>query len=284
MTNNEQVLLESQTARNDQLAQIGTDRAEELLNKAKALHFDVCKGTGIATTEQVAEFYEVPIETVKSAVKYHRCEFDADGLKVWRGKELNLVRLNFNLTSDTKGLTVWNPRSTLRLGYLLRDSAIAKAVRTTSLNSIEQASKPEMPKTTAEMLVVYAQQMVDQERRIQTVEAKVKQIEQRSIDAAQSLNLLPAPTETSPPLTERDSLRQLVNKWCDATNVHQQIAWRKLYTELYYRDGFNVNTRMKKGEYKTKLDLIASCGKISILYGIACDIFGNGNSQGGSHA
>jgi hypothetical protein len=137
MTNNEEVLMESQSARNFQLSQI-EDRAEELLNKAKALHFDVCKGTGIGTTEQIAEFYEVPIETVKSAVKYHRSEFDADGLKVLRGKELNLVRLNFNLTSNTKGLTVWNPRATLRLGYLLRDSEIAKAVRTTSLNFVEQ--------------------------------------------------------------------------------------------------------------------------------------------------
>jgi lipopolysaccharide export system protein LptC len=50
MTNNEQVLLESQVARSSQLAQID-DRAEELLSKAKALHFKVWQGTNIATTE-----------------------------------------------------------------------------------------------------------------------------------------------------------------------------------------------------------------------------------------
>jgi hypothetical protein len=54
MTDNEQVLLESQTARSSQLAQID-DQAEEMLSKAKALHFNVWQGTGIATTEQVAE-------------------------------------------------------------------------------------------------------------------------------------------------------------------------------------------------------------------------------------
>jgi hypothetical protein len=64
MTNNEQVLLESQAARSSQLAKI-EDRAEELLSKAKALHFNVWQGTGIATTEQVAEFYEVPIKTIE---------------------------------------------------------------------------------------------------------------------------------------------------------------------------------------------------------------------------
>jgi hypothetical protein len=274
MTNKEQVLMESPSARNAQLAQI-EDRAEELLNKAKALHFDVCKGTGIATTEQIAEFYEVPIETVKSAVKYHRSEFDADGLKVLRGKELNLVRLKFNLTSDTKGLTVWNPRSTLRLGYLLRDSEIAKAVRTTSLNFIEQAAQPTQipPKTTAEMLVIYAQQMVDQERRIQTVEAKVEQIEQRSIDAAQSLNFLPAPTEIAPPLTERDSLRKLINAWCQANNIAHQEAWRTLYNELYLRDGFSVNARIKHSKAASKLELVAAHGKLAVLYAIATEIF-----------
>jgi hypothetical protein len=51
MTDKEQVLLESQSARSSQLSQI-EDRAEELQSKAKALHFKVWQGTGIATTER----------------------------------------------------------------------------------------------------------------------------------------------------------------------------------------------------------------------------------------
>jgi hypothetical protein len=280
MTDNEQVLLESPAARSSQLAQI-EDRAEELLSKAKALHFNVWQGTGIATTEQVAEFYEVPINTVKSAVKYHKTEFDADGLKVLRGRELKDARLKFNLASKTSQSLAWNPRATLRLGYLLRDSAIAKAVRTTSLDFIEQAAKPKAasPKSQAEITLALAQQQVDQEQRMQAVEARVNQIEQRSIDAIEAINLLPVPTESAPPLTERASLRQLINKWCDATNVDQHLAWTKLYTELYYRDGFSVNARMKKDKYATKLDLIVDCGKLSVLYAIAQDIFGS--SKGG---
>jgi hypothetical protein len=274
MTNNEEVLMESPSARNFQLAQV-EDRAEELLNKAKALHFNVWQSTGVATTEQVSEFYEVPIETVSKAAKRHRDEFQSDGLKVLRGQELELVMDKLSITNKTRNLTIWNPRSTLRLGYLLRDSAVAKTVRTTSLNFIEQAPQtPQVPpKTTAEMLVVYAQQMVDQERRIQTVEAKVEQIEQRSIDAAQSLNLLPAPTETAPPLTERDSLRKLINAWCEANNIAHQVAWRTLYRELYLRDGFSVNARIKSSKYATKLELVVESGKLGVLYAIATEIF-----------
>jgi hypothetical protein len=143
--------------------------------------------------------------------------------------------------------------------------------------------------TPGELILMLAQQLVDHERwKAETQKWKTETdqrldvIEQKSIDATHELHQLPPSKEPAPPMTERASVRQLVNKWCDANNVNQQVAWRKLYTELYYRDGFSVNSRMKKGEYKTKLDLIASCGKISVLYSIACDIFGNG--QGGSRA
>jgi prophage antirepressor-like protein len=190
------------------------------------------------------------------------------------------------------GLTFLLARSRTEIGKQLNrliHTEILPSLRKTGRYSVNPTSTaPQqtqvLPKTTAEMLLVYAQQLVEQEQRMTDAEQRISAIEQRSIDAAEELNQLPPSKEPAPPLTERASLRQLVNKWCDATNVDRHIAWRKLYIELYYRDGFNVNTRMKKGEYKTKLDLIASYGKIGVLYGIACDIFGNGNSQGGSHA
>jgi hypothetical protein len=283
MTNNEEVLMESPSARNLQLAQI-EERAEELLNKAKALHFDVWQGTGAATTEQVAEFYEVPLDTVKSVVKYHRSEFDGDGMKVLTGKELSSARLKFNLANKARNVTIWNPRSTLRLGYLLRDSAIAKAVRTTSLDFIEKAAPPTRPKSQAEMLIIYAQEFFAHDQRLKSVESDVQEMKQIRIDAIEELHQLPPSKEPAPPLTERASLRQLVNKWCKATNVDQHTAWTKLYSELYYRDGFSVNVRMKSGKYAKKIDAIVDCGKLSVLYAIACDIFRNDNSQGGSHA
>jgi hypothetical protein len=274
MTNNEQVLLESQAARSSQLAKI-EDRAEELLSKAKALHFNVWQGTGIATTEQVAEFYEVPIKTIEAILQRNREEFNSDGLKVLRGKELKSVTFTMQVTNKARNLTIWNPRATLRVGYLLRDSVIAKAVRTTSLDFIENAAKPKAapPKSQAEMLLAYAQQLVDQEQRVQAVEARIHQIEQRSIDALEALNVLPAPTEPAPPLTERDSLRKLINAWCRSNNADHQEAWRTLYAELLIRDGFSVNARIKNSKAASKLELVAEHGKLGILYAIATEIF-----------
>jgi hypothetical protein len=140
MTDNEQVLLESQAARSSQIAQI-EDRAEELLSKAKALHFNVWQETGIATTEQVAEFYEVPIKTIETVLQRNREEFNSDGLRTITSKELKELKAQtltmkvcqiteelkphsgFDLGRYTKSLLVWNPRAT-------------------SLDFIEQAAKP----------------------------------------------------------------------------------------------------------------------------------------------
>jgi hypothetical protein len=146
----------------------------------------------------------------------------------------------------------------------------------------QQAAQPNRPKSQAEMLIIYAQEFFAHDQRLKSLESDVQEMKQIRIDATNELRQLPPSKEAAPPLTERASLRQLVNKWCNATNTDQHAAWTKLYSELYYRDGFSVNVRMKSGKYAKKIDAIIDCGKLSVLYAIACDIFGNG--QGGSHA
>jgi hypothetical protein len=132
------VLVESKSARDNQLTAISHDRATEVLNKTKALFFALWQGVGLATTEQVAEFYEVSPESARQLVRTHRDEFEADGLKTLKGKALNEVRDLLSLTSKSVNATIWTPRAALRLGMLLRDSEIAKAVRTSLLDMVER--------------------------------------------------------------------------------------------------------------------------------------------------
>nr|WP_290224097.1 hypothetical protein [Trichocoleus desertorum] len=144
------VLVESKSARENQLTALSHDRATEVLNKTKALFFALWQGVGLATTEQVAEFYEVSTENARQLVRTHRDEFEADGLKTLKGKALNEVRDLLSLTSKSVNATIWTPRAALRLGMLLRDSEIAKAIRTSLLDAVEQiipalAPTPEAP-------------------------------------------------------------------------------------------------------------------------------------------
>jgi hypothetical protein len=138
----DRVLIESSTARDYQLNYVSDERALEILNKIKSLYFGLWQGTEIATTQQVAEFYEVPEVNIRKVIERHRSELELDGLKNLRGKELKSLREqvcdNMSLSPNTHRLTIHTARSTLRLGMLLENSFIAQAVRTTLLNAVEK--------------------------------------------------------------------------------------------------------------------------------------------------
>lgn len=95
---NTEILIESKAARDGQLTKVTHESAIDTLSKAKALVFALWQGTGAATTEQMAEYYEVPAETVRTVFKRHRDELDSDGVKVLRGKALSEARF---IMSDT---------------------------------------------------------------------------------------------------------------------------------------------------------------------------------------
>ena len=152
-----EVLLESKTARDGQLAQVSHETASDVLSKAKALVFALWQGTGAATTQQMAEYYEVPVDAVESVLRRNRDELEPDGLKTLKGSDLKAFKqLSVNLTESyttrsasvnlteatkTTQLTIWTPRAALRLGMLLRDSQVAKQVRNVLLD-IAQSAEP----------------------------------------------------------------------------------------------------------------------------------------------
>lgn len=136
----ESVLVESKTARNHQLERMSHERAAEVLSKVKALYFALWQGTGAATTEQVRQFYEVDIDAVEAALRRCRAELQLDGVKALKGKllkDFKHVSASEAETSKAPSLTIWTPRAALRLGMVLQDSPIAKAVRTSLLDAIE---------------------------------------------------------------------------------------------------------------------------------------------------
>lgn len=133
----ESVLVESKSARNNQLERMSHEGAQSILSKLKALYFALWNGVGIATTEQLADFYEVPVGTIRPLLKPHKDEFESDGVKTIRCKALKEARCVIQLPPETSQALIWTPRAALRLGMLLRDSAIAKVVRTSLLDAVE---------------------------------------------------------------------------------------------------------------------------------------------------
>jgi len=136
------VLVESRTARDSQMERISHERATEALNRAKALLFALWQGTGVTTTEAIVRYYDVESSVVRHASKQYRDELVSDGWHEVKGSE-NLKSLRsigcevFSLPEATTRVAIWTPRAALRLGMVLRDSAVAKAVRTALLDAVQ---------------------------------------------------------------------------------------------------------------------------------------------------
>ncbi|KEF37226.1 hypothetical protein M670_03472 [Schinkia azotoformans MEV2011] len=121
----------------------------EVLDKVKKLL--LLPNTEYATVSQVAEFYEVPVETIYSLTKEHKQELELDGFKIFKRKDVcyfdnqsdkieskrgyTLVEFgDVEVKIGGSGISLYPKRATLRVAMLLRDSEVAKEIRTQLLN------------------------------------------------------------------------------------------------------------------------------------------------------
>lgn len=150
----EDLLIESPAARNAGVLEIHSQsREQEIMNKVKSLIFTLWNGVSRITRQQLADFYEVPVATVDSNYKRHTDEFESDGVKVFRGKDLKEVRGILPLTSSTPQETIYTAAGALRMGFLLRDSPVAKQVRTAAIRIIQGVGDSFDPSTAFAKLV-----------------------------------------------------------------------------------------------------------------------------------
>lgn len=123
----EDLLIESPSARSAGVSEIKSQsREQEILNKVKALFFAVWQGTPRTSRQRLAEFYEVSIDAIDKNYQRFKDEFESDGVKVLRNKDLNDVRDILSLTSKSPQETVYTAAGALRMGFILR------AIRTNS--------------------------------------------------------------------------------------------------------------------------------------------------------
>lgn len=124
----------------------------EVLDKVKKLL--LLPGTELATFKNVASYYEVEEKAIEKVCMRHKDELESDGmcnkkynelsnlhyvgLKTAKGKVTFSFENGSELDYPTRGTKVFPRRAILRVGMLLRDSAIAKEIRTQLLNIEEK--------------------------------------------------------------------------------------------------------------------------------------------------
>ena len=127
----------------------------EVLNKVKKLF--LIPEMEVITTKMVADYYEVDMDTIRQCYLRNKEEIDLDGVIKKKIGDFNesdklshsLIKTKYNISfniNDYKvvipncGILCFSQRAILRIGMLLRDSEIAKEVRTQLLNTFENST------------------------------------------------------------------------------------------------------------------------------------------------
>lgn len=249
----------------------------EVLGKVKELV--LLPEFNLMTTEQVATYYEVPVKTIKTCYRRNKNEIDEDGTCLKSVKDFQkfhcetLVKTQscaeFQLSDSqtvkvpNRGLRCFTQRAVLRFGMLLRDSVVAREVRTQLLNIHQKATEEQKQADINEELALrmeFGNAMVDNDPlKIFTAFTSLIDFKNRHIEKLEKENS--KLTDNNVKLKNdnkalagdilewnvRDSLRKGVNTLAHARNMSISLAWNLLYQEAYYK--YNLNLRSRR-EYQ----------------------------------
>ena len=231
----------------------------EVLEKVKSLI--LLPGTDFAILKQVADFYEVDEETVQTVYKRNKDELNLDGVSLKKCGELSIVhyeQLNSSkgkytyifkdgkmLDIPTRGVKVFPRRAILRIGMLLRDSVIAKEVRTQLLNIEEKTSDETKTRDIDEeqslMLSVGMAVASGDATAVAVASAKLVEFKNRHIQKLENDNK--ALAEGILEWKDRNKLNAGIRKLTAVTGIHFSKMWNELYKNLQYKYGICVKQR-----------------------------------------
>lgn len=260
----------------------------EVLNKVKELV--LLPEFNLMTTEQVATYYEVDVDVVKKCYKRNKDEIEEDGTCL---KSVGDFRKGHYVTSETtrsytvfdlpdnttikvnnRGLRCFTQRAVLRFGMLLRDSVVAKEVRTQLLNIHQKATEEQKQSDINEELALrmdFGNAMVDNDPlKIFTAFTSLIDFKNRHIEKLEKENS--KLTDNNVKLKNdnkalagdilewnvRDSLRKGVSTLAYASGISIKDTWDLLYTEAFYKYKLNLRLRRKyqKATNKKKISML----------------------------
>ena len=157
-------IIDNQEYRNEMIDRI------DVLDKVKALLL-IPELDGM-TIPMLSDYFSVDTKAVRKCYERNQVEIDQDGvalisfgnfsmrqnvsLKTARGQAVFLHPDGIEMSFPTRGAKVFPKRAILRIGMLLRDSEIAKEIRTQLLNTFEKAAPEQRTMLLAEETLLQA--------------------------------------------------------------------------------------------------------------------------------
>lgn len=240
----------------------------DVLEKVKSLI--MLPDVELMTVAQVADFYEVELDTIKRVYQRSKTEIDEDGVVNLTSKLLKeqvvpldiinrtkaYAEVEFNdgtkLILPNRGLKGFPKRAVLRIGMLLRDSKVAKEVRTQLLNTFEEAPVEAKTVNINEELDIQAKigQAFLSGDIMQIAEAVTEGMayKNRHIAKLEAQNddlKLVNGTLTDKTLywADRACLNKAIRTMANVRGVPIGQVWKELYDELLY--GYHINLKAR---------------------------------------
>ena len=233
----------------------------EVLERVKELL--LLPGTELMSIEQVADYYEVSIDHIKSLYGLNREEIDGDGTEMiprgfYNGSVINPTSVERKQTSVTytfengqivtinnRGLKAFSKRAVLRIGMILQQSSIAREVRTQLLN-IEEKSSDEVKvqdinEEQSLMLAVGMAVASGDANAVAVATTNLIAFKNRHIEKLKNDNK--ALAEGIMEWKDRNKLNAGIRKLAAVTGIHFSKMWNELYKNLQYKYGICLKQR-----------------------------------------
>lgn len=231
----------------------------EVLEKVKKLL--LIPSFEMMTLKQVSDFYEVDPHTVEMICSRNADELDSDGVCRKKVKDFlnsQYVRVEKSsytttfiydngliITMSNGGLKVFPRRAILRVGMLLRDSEVAKEVRTQLLNIEEKTSDEtkihDIDEEQSLMLSVGMAVASGDATAVAVASAKLVEFKNRHIQKLENDNK--ALAEGILKWCDRNKLNAGIRKLASVTGIHFSKMWNELYKNLQYKHGICLKQR-----------------------------------------
>lgn len=274
----------------------------DVLDKVKSLL--MLSNTEFATISQVAKYYEVPYQTIETIIHRHKDELQSDGFKTFKkddvlkmlniqneclkntiGKSIVTLDNNETIEIPNRGLRLFPKRAILRIGMLLRDSEVAKEVRTQLLNIEEKVSNEDKI-----VELDYEKQLVLDAVFGEDVPSRTIAIRNLIEYKNKHIKQLKAKNQALAEGIVRWGRREAVNSMARKIAMHvfkdhgryaYVKAWEKIRAEMLYKHNIHITKRIQnKGGNATIFDvlnddelslLVQSCVALCEMYKINID-------------
>lgn len=232
----------------------------EVLDKVKDLI--LLHNTEFATTEQVATYFNTSKDNIKKTKSRNNDELISDGVINSTYKEIKQLVNRDNVSPlkiPPRGTLLFTKRSILRMAMLLRDSDVAKEIRSRLLDIVQDVSEgkddiienvvneiDEEVKLTQKLTKAILNGDLEEEGRIKTqiigsrnkriaeLENKIDYITTNSLDIIESKNVI------------NSLVRNIAVK---EYNSMFGKTYSELYKKINYKLGINIKARTKKKSY-----------------------------------